>query len=106
MLQIRFYRPLPTVAATLIAFAMALPAQAQSAADCAARADRASRDSTSTQRGALGGAAGGAIVGGLVNNSRGARRGAVAGGVIGGVSGKSKKNNLYKSVYDDCMAGR
>ena len=78
MLQIRFYRPLPAVAATLIAFAMVLPAQAQSAADCAARADRASRDSTS----------------------------AVAGGVIGGVSGKSKKNDLYKRVYDDCMAGR
>ena len=106
MFQIRFYQHLPAASAVLLAFSMSLPAQAQSAADCAARADRAERDSNSTTRGVVGGAAGGAIVGGLVNNSRGAKRGAVAGGVIGGARGKSKKNNVYKRVYDDCMAGR
>lgn len=91
---------LPAILATVLAVGMAAPVHAQSEADCAVR------DSNSTVRRGVGGAAAGAVVGGLVNNSKGARRGAVAGGAVGAVSGSSKKNDLYKRVYDDCMAGR
>lgn len=84
----------------------AQPVFAVSAADCAARADRAERGAGSTAggvaTGGLGGAAFGAIVG---DSSRSAKRGAVLGGIIGGVRQSSSRNNVYKSTYDACMAG-
>jgi uncharacterized protein YcfJ len=102
----RHYSYMPALSTVVIAFSMVASAHAQSAAGCAARADRDERDSTSTKRGVVGGAGGGAIVGALVGNSKGARRGAVIGGVAGGARGKSKSNGVYKRVYDDCIAGR
>lgn len=106
---------------TLVSFA-ATPAQGQSEgvqpaveqapagpseADCAARADRAARDSTGVAggatRGAVGGAAFGAIVG---DSSKATKRGAALGAVVGGASAAHHKNDVYKRVYDECMRGR
>jgi len=85
-----------------------MPAHAQSAADCAARADRAARDSSGVLGGAVAGGAGGALFGAIVSDksSKGAKRGAALGAVVGGASGAYKKDQIYKRVYDDCMAGR
>jgi hypothetical protein len=87
---------------------LAMPVWAQSAADCAARADRASRDSSGALGGAVKGGAGGALFGAIVSDksSKGAKRGAALGAVVGGASGAHNKNQVYKRVYDDCMAGR
>ena len=84
------------------------PVHAQSAADCAARADRASRDSSGFLGGAVAGGSGGALFGAIVSDksSKGAKRGAALGAVVGGASGAHKKEQIYKRVYDDCMAGR
>lgn len=88
-------------------WATVFAAHAVSASDCAAQADRASRDHTTVvggaARGALGGAAMGAIVGG---NRRGAGRGAAMGAVVGGAVQAGRKSNTYQSVYDQCMRGR
>ncbi|MGD1983171.1 MAG: hypothetical protein PVF93_04600 [Chromatiaceae bacterium] len=86
----------------------ATPALAQSEADCAARADRAARDSSGALGGAVKGGAGGALFGAIVSDKsrKGAKRGAALGAVVGGASGASSKNQVYKRVYDDCMAGR
>jgi len=108
-----------------IAFALAIPAHAQTEADCAARADRAARDSGRVVGGAAVGAAGGAAVGAIVGNNRkcvghydrrhnrgcgskrgDVRRGAAIGTVVGGTAGAVRNNKTYKRVYDDCMAGR
>ena len=79
---------------------------AQSAADCAAHADRVSRDAASTGAGVAGGAAGGALFGAIVgDSSRAAKRGAVLGGALGGVRNSSRKEDVYKRAYDQCMAG-
>jgi uncharacterized protein YcfJ len=85
-----------------------MPVHAQSAADCAARADRAARDSSGVLGGAVAGGAGGALFGAIVSDksSKGAKRGAALGAVVGGASGAYKKDQIYKRVYDDCMAGR
>jgi hypothetical protein len=80
------------------------PAGAQSAADCAARADRASRDTSGIAGGAMRGATRGALFGAIVGDSRkSARRGAAFGGIVGGARGNYRKNEIYKRVYDDCM---
>jgi hypothetical protein len=77
-----------------------------SAADCAAIADRAARDQRSTAGGAGRGAAGGAIFGAIVgDSSKAAGRGALLGGVIGGVRSSSQQDDAYKRAYDRCMAG-
>ena len=85
-----------------------LPVYAQSEADCAARADRAARDSSGALGGAVKGGAGGALFGAIVSDksSKGAKRGAALGAVVGGASGAHSKEQVYKRVYDDCMAGR
>ena len=95
-------------AAAALAFALATPVHAQSAADCAARAERAARDSTSIVGGAAVGAVGGAAVGAIVRKDswKGARRGAAIGAVAGGATQAYRKNERYNQVYDDCMAGR
>ena len=81
-------------------------AHAQSAADCAAKADRAARDSTSAMGGAVAGGAGGALFGAIVGDSRkSARRGAALGAVVGGAKSAHSKDQTYKRVYDNCMAG-
>jgi hypothetical protein len=89
-------------------FVIAMPTHAQSAADCAARADRAARESSGVLGGAAAGGAGGALFGAIVSDksSKGARRGAALGAVVGGAHGAYRKDQTYKRVYDDCMAGR
>ena len=94
-----------TAAVAAVIFALALPAFAQSASDCAARAERAARGSTSIAGGAAVGAAGGAAIGAIVGNRRDARRGAAIGAVAGGATQAVRKNSRYKQVYDDCMRG-
>jgi hypothetical protein len=89
-----------------IAFALAPPTHAQSPSDCAARADRAARDSYGVAGGAVRGAAGGALFGAIVGDSKGAKRGAALGGIVGGAHGAYRDDQIYKRVYDDCMAGR
>jgi len=90
-----------------MAFSLAMPVHAQSAADCAARADRAERESNSVVGGAAVGAAGGAVFGAIVGDNRKAtRRGAALGAVAGGATNAHRKNKTYKQVYDNCMAGR
>jgi len=94
-----------TLCASLIA---TFPVYAQSEADCAARADRASRESSGALGGAVKGGAGGALFGAIVSDksSKGAKRGAALGAVVGGASGAHNKQEVYKRVYDECMAGR
>ena len=93
-------------AVILLAFCLTTPAYAQSASDCAARADRAERESNSVVGGAAVGAAGGAVFGAIVGDNRKAtRRGAALGAVAGGATNAHRKNKTYKQVYDACMAG-
>jgi len=87
-----------------VAWSTASIAAQPSPADCAAEADRASRDVGSGLGGVARGAAGGAIFGAIAgDNSKSARRGAVLGGLVGGVRRGSEKNHVYQSVYDACM---
>lgn len=125
MLQRRPYRKLLTIAGLGIGLVLAMPAQAQSESDCAARADRAARDSGRVVGGAAIGAAGGAAVGAIVGNNRkcvghydrrnnrgcgskrgDVRRGAAIGTVVGATTGAVRNNQTYKRIYDDCMRGR
>lgn len=108
MLAIRFNPQSFIIAALGAALAFPVSTYAQSASDCAARADRASRDSSGALGGAVRGGAGGALFGAIVsdNSGKGARRGAALGAVVGGASGAYSKDQTYKRVYDDCMAGR
>ena len=98
--------------AAILAFSTLLiaagPVIAQSAADCAARADRAARDSSGVLGGAVAGGAGGALFGAIVSDKsgKGARRGAALGAVVGGARGAHTKDQDYKRAYDNCMAGR
>ena len=97
--------PWGAAAAATFVFALATPVYAQSAADCAARAERAARGTTSVIGGAAVGAAGGAAVGAIVGNRRDARRGAAIGAVAGGATQAYRKNSRYNQVYDACMRG-
>ena len=108
MLQPRSNRNLLAIVALGTALVLAMPAHAQSAADCAARADRVARDSSGVLGGAVKGGAGGALFGAIVSDksSKGAKRGAALGAVAGGASGAYRSDQTYKRVYDDCMAGR
>jgi hypothetical protein len=76
---------------------------AASAADCAAEADRASREGGTVARGAAGGALRGAAFGSIVGGDAG--RGAAVGAVVGGARKGAQKNNTYNQVYDSCMRG-
>ena len=77
-----------------------------SPANCAAEADRASRES-GTMLGGLGrGAARGALFGAIVGNGKSARRGAVLGAAVGGIRQGVYKNSVYENVYDACMRRR
>ena len=78
---------------------------AASAADCAAQADRASRDQGTMLGGAGRGAVRGAALGGIVDGSDGARRGAAIGAVAGTARRGAQKNTTYNQVYDSCMRG-
>ena len=79
---------------------------AASPSDCAAQADRASRDQGTmlggAGRGAVRGAAFGAIVGG---DSDSAGRGAALGALVGTARKGAQKNETYNQVYDSCMRG-
>ena len=86
-----------------IAWCSMSAADQPSAADCAAEADRASRDSGTMLGGAARGAAGGAVFGAIVGNRKSAKRGAALGAVIGGVRNGARKNDVYNSTYDACM---
>ena len=78
---------------------------AASAADCAAQADRASRDQGSVLGGAGRGAVRGGAFGAIVGDSDSARRGAAIGAVAGGARRGAQKNSTYNQVYDSCMRG-
>ena len=108
MLKRRPYRNPLAIVALGAALALTMPAHAQSEADCAARADRAARDSSGALGGAVAGGAGGAVFGAIVSDksSKGAKRGAALGAIAGGATGAHRKDRTYKRVYDDCMAGR
>lgn len=82
------------------------PPPAPSAADCAARVDRAAMDSRSIAGGAVRGAVGGAAFGAIVSDSKGAKRGAAVGAIVGGAKANAQRDDVYKRVYDDCMRGR
>ncbi len=78
---------------------------AASAADCAAQADRASRDQGTMLGGAGRGAVRGAAFGGIIDGGDGARRGAAIGAVAGTARRGAQKNQTYNQVYDSCMRG-
>ena len=104
-IQAKYY--LSAFVTITLAFCMATPVHAQSEADCAARADRAERESNSVIGGAAVGATGGAVVGVILgDNRRSAGRGAALGAIAGGATNAYRKNKTYKQVYDACMAGR
>jgi hypothetical protein len=86
----------------------AMPATAQSEADCAARADRAAKESSSALGGAVAGGAGGAAFGAIVSDKsrKGAKRGAALGAIAGGATAAHRREETYRRVYDNCMAGR
>jgi len=106
MLRTQAMWNLAAVAFIAMACSLVIPVHAQSAADCAARADRAERESNSVVGGAAVGAAGGAVFGAIVgDNRRAAKRGAALGAVAGGANNAHRKNQAYKQAYDACMAG-
>jgi hypothetical protein len=106
MLQNQAMRDLAAIASIAMAICLTTPAYAQSASDCAARAERAERGSSGIVGGAAVGAAGGAVFGAIVGDNRKAtRRGAALGAVAGGANNAYRKNRTYKQVYDACMAG-
>ena len=106
MLRNQTMRSLAAIASIAMAICLVTPVHAQSAADCAARADRAQRESNSVVGGAAVGAAGGAVFGAIVGDNRKAtKRGAALGAVAGGANNAYQKNKTYKQVYDACMAG-
>ena|SRR5688500_16841885 len=98
-------RVLTLIAAVAAGLCYAPAIYAAGPADCAAPADRASRDQGTVlggaARGALRGAASGAIVGG----SDSAGRGAALGAVMGTARRGAQKNATYNQVYDSCMRG-
>lgn len=89
-----------------VAWSTASFASEPTPADCAAEADRASRDAGSGIGGIAGGATRGAIFGAIVGDGKSARRGAALGGIVGGVRRSAEKNRIYESVYDACMRRR
>lgn len=72
-------------------------------ADCAAQADRASREGNTMMRSAAGGALRGAAFGAIVGGDAGA--GAAVGAVVGTARSGNQKNQTYNQVYDSCMRG-
>jgi len=76
---------------------------AASAADCAAEADRVSRDQGTMLGGAGRGAVRGAAFGAIVGGGDSARRGAAVGAVVGTARRGAQKNDTYTQVYDGCM---
>ena len=74
---------------------------AASAADCAAEADRASREGGTMMRSAAGGALRGAAFGAIVGGDKGT--GAAVGAVVGTARKGHQKNQTYNQVYDSCM---
>jgi hypothetical protein len=77
--------------------------RAASPADCAAEADRASRNQGTVAGGAGRGAVGGAAFGAIVGDSDSAKKGAAVGAVAGSARRGSQKNSTYNQVYDSCM---
>jgi hypothetical protein len=108
MLKRSLDRNLLAVAGVGVSLALAMPVHAQSAADCAARADRAARNTYGVVGGAARGAAGGAAIGAIVSSDsrKGARKGARIGAAVGGTSGAIRRSDTYKRTYDNCMYGR
>jgi hypothetical protein len=107
MMQRRPNRKALGIAVLALASIIATPASAQSASDCAARAERAARDRVGVVGGAVTGAAGGAAIGAIVRSDsrRGARKGARIGAAVGATSGAVNRSSTYRRVYDDCMRG-
>jgi hypothetical protein len=76
---------------------------AASAADCAAEADRVSRDQGTMLGGAGRGAVRGAAFGAIVGGGNSAGRGAAVGAIVGTARTGAQKNETYNQVYDSCM---
>jgi hypothetical protein len=91
------------VIAVALCFAPAI--HAASPADCAAQADRASRDQGTMLGGAGRGAIRGAAFGAIVGGSNSAGRGAAVGAIVGTARNGAQKNETYNQVYDSCMRG-
>jgi len=108
MMQRSLNRTPLAIILTFLALASATWVHAQSPADCAARAERAARNTGGVIGGAAAGAAGGAAIGAIVsdNSRKGARKGARIGAAVGGTTGAVRRNDTYRRVYDDCMARR
>ncbi len=106
MMRRRPNRNLRVITMMTMALALAPLAHAQSEADCAARADRAARDSGGVMGGVVKGAIGGALFGAIVGDSKSATRGAALGAIVGGARSANRENDIYRRIYDDCMAHR
>ena len=107
MSQLMSKRKVMAILAIGLSSLLALPVSAQSAADCAARAERAERESGSVLGGAAIGGGGGALFGAIVgDNKKATKRGAALGAVAGGATSAHRKNEAYKREYDACMAGQ
>ena len=96
-------RSLKLIGVIAVALCSAPTIYAASAADCAAEADRASREGGTVMRGAAGGAVKGAAFGAVVGGDAG--RAASVGAVVGTARKGSQKNQTYNQVYDSCMRG-
>ena len=79
---------------------------AQTAADCAAIADRAARDAGYPMGGIVRGSARGAAFGAIVGGDRkSAGRGAALGAIVGSARQRSQHIRTYEAVFDACMRG-
>lgn len=96
----RFFMPVGACAVVLCFFPSIYAA---SSADCAAEADRVSRDQGTMLGGAGRGALGGAAFGAIVGGGDSARRGAALGAVVGTARRGAQKNATYNQAYDSCM---
>lgn len=97
--------PLLLMGLMAVFFSSVASARYPSPADCAAEADRASRDSGTVMGGAVRGAARGAVFGAIVGDSKSARKGAAIGGVVSSARRANQKGEVYERVYDNCMRG-
>ena len=98
-------RLLMLIGVVMVGLCSASATYAATPADCAAQADRASREQGTMLGGAGRGAVRGAAVGGIVDGSDGARRGAAIGAIGGTARRGAQKNQTYNQVYDACMRG-
>jgi len=96
-------RVLTLIGCIAVGLCAAPASYAASPADCAAQADRASRDQGTMLGGAGRGAVRGGVFGAIVGGSDSAGRGAALGAIVGTARTGAQKNETYNQVYDSCM---